>query len=153
MLREEVEGVVKEHGWSKITMGKMRKLDSFMRESQRVNGITHSESQRPALLLCAHPHTVCAVSVMRKTSQDTTLSDGTFIPAGTLVTGASTATHSDARNYENPEVFNPLRFAEMRTDEGEGFKHQFVSTSPEYVPFGHGKHAWYVISQETDWCC
>ncbi|KZT72304.1 cytochrome P450 [Daedalea quercina L-15889] len=122
MLREEVENVVMEHGWSKVAMGKMWKLDSFLRESQRVNGITH-------------------ISVMRKTLQDTTLSDGTFIPAGTLVAGASTATHHDARNYENPDVFDPFRFADMRTEEGEAIKHQFVSTSPEYVPFGHGKHA------------
>ena len=81
---------------------------------------------------------------MRKAKQDFTLSDGTFIPAGTLVAGASTATHRDARNYDNPEVFDPLRFADMRSEEGASIKHQFVSTSPEYVPFGHGKHAWYV---------
>ncbi|KAI0732573.1 cytochrome P450 [Fomitopsis betulina] len=121
-LREEVESVVKEHGWNKIAVGKMWKLDSFMRESQRLNGITH-------------------IAVMRKAKQDFTLSDGTFIPAGTLLAGASTATHRDERNYENPEVFDPLRFADMRSEEGAGIKHQFVSTSPEYVPFGHGKHA------------
>lgn len=46
-LREEVESVVKEHGWNKIAVGKMWKLDSFMRESQRLNGITHSEYDPP----------------------------------------------------------------------------------------------------------
>lgn len=43
MLREEVESAVKKHGWSKTAIDSMRKLDSFMRESQRVNGITHSQ--------------------------------------------------------------------------------------------------------------
>ena len=121
-----------------------------MRESQRLNGITHSESfvAPRALLIHAHP-----VSVMRKTKQDLTLSDGTFIPAGTLVAGASTATHRDERNYENPEVFDPLRFADMRSEEGASIKHQFVSTSPEYVPFGHGKHAWYVLDASLRGCC
>ncbi|KAH9834049.1 cytochrome P450 [Rhodofomes roseus] len=122
LLREEVESVVSEHGWTKVAMNKMWKLDSFMRESQRINGITH-------------------ISVMRKTLQDTTLSDGTFIPAGTVVAGASSATHRDARNYENPEIFDPFRFADMRTEDGASIKHQFVTTSPEYVAFGHGKHA------------
>ena len=42
-LREEVESVVREHGWNKIAIGRMWKLDSFMRESQRLNGITHSK--------------------------------------------------------------------------------------------------------------
>jgi len=78
---------------------------------------------------------------MRKTLQDTTLSDGTFLPAGTIVAGASSATHRDARSYENPDVFDPFRFADMRAEDGANIKHQFVSTSPEYVPFGHGIHA------------
>ena len=43
-------------------------------------------------------------------------------------------------------MFDPLRFADMRSEEGASIKHQFVSTSPEYVPFGHGKHAWYVFA-------
>lgn len=38
-MREEVEEVVREEGWSKISLGKMRKVDSFLRESQRFNGL------------------------------------------------------------------------------------------------------------------
>ena len=41
-LREEVETVLEMDGWTKVAMGKMRKLDSFMRESQRTNGINSS---------------------------------------------------------------------------------------------------------------
>ena len=44
ILREEVEEVVRNEGCTKAAMGKMRKLDSFMRESQRYNGISSSES-------------------------------------------------------------------------------------------------------------
>lgn len=43
-LRKEVEAVLQEDGWTKAAMGKMRKLDSFMRESQRMNGINGSMS-------------------------------------------------------------------------------------------------------------
>lgn len=34
-LREEVENVVKSEGWTKAVMGKMVKLDSFLKESSR----------------------------------------------------------------------------------------------------------------------
>lgn len=42
-LREEVDKVIREEGWTKIALQKLRKLDSFMRENQRVNGITSRE--------------------------------------------------------------------------------------------------------------
>lgn len=38
VLREEVEAVLKEEGWTKNAFVKMRKLDSFLRETQRCNG-------------------------------------------------------------------------------------------------------------------
>ena len=36
---EEVERIIAEEGWTKPSMTKMRKLDSFMKESQRYTGI------------------------------------------------------------------------------------------------------------------
>lgn len=41
-LREEIEPLVKEEGWTKNSMAKMRKLDSLLRESQRHNGVSIS---------------------------------------------------------------------------------------------------------------
>ncbi|CAL1694068.1 unnamed protein product [Somion occarium] len=121
-LREEVDAVIKEEGWTKAAMQKLRKLDSFMRESQRMNGIS-------------------GVSLMRKALKDVTMSDGSFIPAGTMIVAPAVATHMDDENYTNPEVFDPWRFSNMRDGDGEGTKHQFVSTSVDYITFGHGKHA------------
>ena len=43
LLREEVDTLVSAEGWSKATMGKMWKLDSFLKESQRYNGISLSK--------------------------------------------------------------------------------------------------------------
>lgn len=79
---------------------------------------------------------------MRKTILDTVLPDGTFIPSGTLIAGASTATHRDPGNYKDPNSFDALRFVETSTEELADTKHQFVSISPDYIPFGLGKHAW-----------
>jgi ent-kaurene oxidase len=36
-LREEIEQVISEHGWSMVAVSKLQKLDSFIKESQRLN--------------------------------------------------------------------------------------------------------------------
>ncbi|OCH95708.1 cytochrome P450 [Obba rivulosa] len=122
LLREEVETLIAKEGWTKAALMKMWKLDSFMKESQRVNGIN-------------------AISLTRIALQDLHLSDGTFIPAGTLITAAAGAMHSDDENYPDAHKFDPFRFSKLREQEGEGTKHQYVSTSTDYISFGHGKHA------------
>ncbi|KAI0668027.1 cytochrome P450 [Trametes maxima] len=121
-LREEIEGVIKDEGWTKLGMGKMWKLDSFFRESQRIDGIS-------------------LVSLTRVAMKDVTLDDGTFIPRGTFVSAASYPTHHDNSLYADPEYFDPFRFARLREEEGGATRHQFVNTSVDYMPFGHGKHA------------
>ncbi|KAH9849220.1 cytochrome P450 [Lenzites betulinus] len=121
-LREEIEPLVKAEGWTKGTMGKMWKLDSFLRESQRQNGIN-------------------LISLMRGARKDVTLSDGTFIPTGTILAVPVYSMHHDDALYADAEAFDPFRFARMREREGEGAKHQYVNTSIDYVSFGHGKHA------------
>ena len=86
--------------------------------------------------------------------KDVKLSNGTFLPHGTLVSAASYPTHHDEALYPNADVFDPFRFARMRTAEGEGEKHQMVQTSVDYMAFGHGKHAWYVPgSLHRPSCC
>ena len=42
-LREEVEVIVNEQGWTKASLFNMRKLDSFLREALRLGGISPSE--------------------------------------------------------------------------------------------------------------
>ncbi len=38
-LRQEIEAVVAEEGWTKAGMDKMHKIDSFVRETQRLGGL------------------------------------------------------------------------------------------------------------------
>jgi len=121
-LREEVEAVVAQDGWSKAALRKMYLVDSFLAENQRLKGNTSETLTRKAL-------------------KDFTFSDGTYIPKGTLISAATGCLHVDEDLYKNAAVFDPFRFVEMRKAVGEDAKHQFVSTSLEYLPFGHGKHA------------
>ncbi|EIW87324.1 cytochrome P450 [Coniophora puteana RWD-64-598 SS2] len=121
-LREEVETVVAAEGWTKNALAKMRKIDSFLKEEQRRYGIG-------------------VLSMGRKAMQDFTFSDGTFIPKGANVSIASVVAHYDEKSYKDASEFDPFRFSDIREGEGEGVKHQFVSTNAEYLPFGHGRHA------------
>ena len=35
-MRQEVEAIIEAEGWTKASIGKMRKVDSFVKESQRM---------------------------------------------------------------------------------------------------------------------
>ncbi|KAI1793036.1 cytochrome P450 [Ganoderma leucocontextum] len=120
-LREEIEDVLAVEGWTKAALDKMWKLDSLLKESQRFTGIT-------------------VLGMLRRALKDITLSDGTYLPRGSLFAFAGQATHSDSRNYDRSEQFEPFRFSDLR-EAGESARHQFVNTSSEYIPFGRGKHA------------
>lgn len=80
--------------------------------------------------------------------KDYKFSDGTYVPAGTLVVAPVASTHRDAENYENSDIFDPLRFVNLREEDASGnggVKYQYVATSTEYLGFGHGRHAWSVL--------
>jgi hypothetical protein len=38
-MREEIQTVIEEEGWTKSALIKMRKVDSFIRESQRLTAV------------------------------------------------------------------------------------------------------------------
>ncbi|KAF9008808.1 cytochrome P450 [Cyathus striatus] len=122
-MREEVEAVIAEDGWTKVSMGKMRKLDSFIKESSRLAG-------------------AAALLMNRKIVRDFTFSNGLFIPAGTHIAVASYAMHHDEELYPASNKFDGFRFLEMRDGgEGDNMKHQMVSLALDYIAFGHGRHA------------
>lgn len=81
--------------------------------------------------------------------KDYTFSDGTFVPEGTFVAVASKATHTDENIYPRANEFQPFRFSTMRDKdigtEDMASKYGMVSLGTNHVPFGHGKHAWYVV--------
>ncbi|KAI9441481.1 cytochrome P450 [Lactarius indigo] len=120
-LRHEVETVVAEEGWTKAGMDKMHKIDSFIRESQRVDGI---------------------LAVVRLSLRPFTFSNGVTVPAGTLIAVPAVAVHMDKEIYPNPEEFDGFRYSKLRERDGDAaIGHQATSTSAEYLNFGYGRHA------------
>ena len=76
----------------------------------------------------------------RYTMEDVTLSDGLFIPKGVQV-AVSSRLHWDPTVYPEPEKFDGYRFIKMAQDPGKEKLANLVTTSPEHLGFGHGKHA------------
>ncbi|KAF8463174.1 cytochrome P450 [Russula ochroleuca] len=122
-LRQEVDAVIREEGWTKAGIDKMHKIDSFLRETQRLDGLT--------LLI-----------VSRIALRPFTFFNGVTVPAGTLVSIPANAIHTDERIHPNADEFDGFRFAKLRESEGNNMtsRHQAVSTSSELLAFGLGKH-------------
>ncbi|KAK0516828.1 hypothetical protein JMJ35_001431 [Cladonia borealis] len=71
-----------------------------------------------------------------------TLPDGTHIARGTWVGVPLQAVHMDERFYTKPEMFDPFRFARMRTDPAlEGERFDATQTSDKFLAFSYGRHA------------
>jgi len=77
-----------------------------------------------------------------------TLSSGLHLPHGTYFAAAHPQMTASVSYRETPELpqpsfdeFHPFRYSDLRSYEGEENKHQFVTTSPESVAFGHGQWA------------
>ncbi|KAI1415223.1 cytochrome P450 [Hypoxylon sp. FL1857] len=145
-LRAEISAVLMEHGgeWNKRALAAMEKLDSVMRESQRLNSFVTVATSR---------------TVVKKDGIDTP--DGVHIPRGTVVCAPSYPVFHDPAMYPEPDKFKPFRFAEKRAvpssaaaadqngqkkeEEPSSYvqraRQAFATTSPEYCAFGHGRHA------------
>lgn len=104
----------------------MKKLDSVLKESQRLNGVSSLILTRMAL-------------------SDYTFKSGRHpltIPKGTFVAAPATAIHRSNDIYgEDASEFKAFRFSELREDKDSAAKHQMVSTNSGYLAFGHGVHA------------
>jgi len=145
-LRQEVEAVVAEEGWTKAGMDKMHKIDSFLRETQRIDGLSNSSLASFRIVpITNHSYPFSPVVMVRLVLRPFTFSNGVTIPAGNLVSIPSRAAHADERIFENPNEFDGFRFANLRKSEGgdiTGSRCQAVSVSSENLTFGLGRHAW-----------
>ncbi|PYH42434.1 cytochrome P450 [Aspergillus saccharolyticus JOP 1030-1] len=121
-LLEEIHQVQTESPqWSKQSLAKLRKLDSFMKESQRL-------------------HPAGFVTVQRSTVRPYTFQDGLQLPANTFLMFPTYEFTHDGETYPNPEQFDPWRFYRMRT-EGDATKFHFATVSNDSTNFGAGFHA------------
>ncbi|KAF5260756.1 hypothetical protein FOXYS1_8564 [Fusarium oxysporum] len=124
ILREEVESVPRDPNgnFTKDSTVAMNKLDSFLKESQRFNSPDLTTFQRAAIA-------------------DMKLPDGTFVPKGTKLEINTCSIHKDHELYENPELFDGLRFHKWRKVPGKEKKFMYSSSGTDDLSWGFGRHA------------
>lgn len=119
-LKEEITPVLKDGSLNKTSLQQMKYLDSVLKESQRLHGLS-------------------MISMERKAVKTVTLSDGITIPKGAKLC-VNTDFAFEESIYPSPHIFQSDRFLQKR-EAGESNKWQYVTTSPEHLGFGHGRHA------------
>ncbi|KAI1086991.1 cytochrome P450 [Rostrohypoxylon terebratum] len=119
-LREEVIQVIGENGWAKTSLYKLKLMDSFLKEGQRVRPMGSS-------------------TMHRYVEKDIKISDGTVLPHGSRVIVGTN--FMDPTIYPEPEKFDAARFLKMRQQPGQENGWQLVTTHSAHTLFGHGQHA------------
>ncbi|KAI4154388.1 MAG: hypothetical protein LQ340_001720 [Diploschistes diacapsis] len=106
-------------------MARLRKMDSFMKESQRLNPFS-------------------STGFSRKMKTDVTMNDETVFPKHSTVTVPVGCIATDPAIYPDPDTFDGLRFYKLRTEsksKANDGRYQYVTTNKEYLYWGHGVHA------------
>ena len=137
-LREEVEEVVQREGWTKAGIDQMYKLDSLIKESQRLHPLSIGKT---TLMGCAQKVDFLSVAMQRVTVKDHTFIDGTSVPRGTTIAVALDSVHLNDKIYPDPLKFDPFRFVKLKEEDTTGRKFDIVTTSNDSLAFGHGRHA------------
>ncbi|KXJ88002.1 cytochrome P450 [Microdochium bolleyi] len=139
-LREEADAVLWGRGeWTKEKFIAMTRHDSVARETMR----------------CTFPFG--NRGLLRKVMKDGIVTDkGVKLKKGTIVAFLASQAQKDPAKFDNADSFDPWRFSRQveketaassgKTEDGAKKKvayHEtaFVTTSPDYLPFGHGRHA------------
>lgn len=117
--RDELQG---SQVWTRHSLGELRLLDSFMRETHRMHPFTEATMQRTVVV----PYT---------------FKDGLTLPAGISVNFTSLL-HSLDRDAHgaDADIFDPKRWANKR-QHFDTSKFQFASTSDDWLNWGGGPHA------------
>ena len=143
-LREEINTVLAQDGEAiddegqpyitKGSIGKMRKLDSFIKESQRLTPLAFD-------------------GMSRRLHKTMTFSNGITVPRGVLLSMPMFAAHQSERNRiagADPEAevgngpleeFDGYRFARLRELPGNEQRYQATTTGVGQFTYGHGSNA------------
>ncbi|KAM0713943.1 hypothetical protein Q7P37_010906 [Cladosporium fusiforme] len=121
-LRAELKDVLGDDGViDKQTLPKLRKLDSFLRESQRLN-----------------PPSIANIPRFVTDPNGFKTSTGHIIPPGHTVMVRASPINSSSKLWPDPEKFDGFRFSKLRDQPGNEMKYQHTSTGVDNINFGHG---------------
>lgn len=135
----------------KTTLTKLSKLDSFMKESQRLNPPSSCKSTTlllpHLLLLPSQIANQTIVAFNRKVLKDYTLRDGKVLPKSCWIAVAAGPLMLTQSQFDDPLKFDGFRYDRMRQQDSEESQRavaktsQFTSTGVYSLVFGHGRFA------------
>lgn len=121
-IRDEIEEVRKQYpSWTREALQKLWKMDSFMKESSRINPLG-------------------IAGIIRSVTAPVTFKDGLHLPKGAHMVVPLKAVQLDPRNYRDPLVFDPHRYLRMRQTVDPNRFH-FAAISEDCLGFGIGMRA------------
>ncbi|KAL2412774.1 Cytochrome P450 monooxygenase ataF [Exophiala dermatitidis] len=106
---------------NKENIQKLKKLDSFIRESQRLS-----------------PPSLANMPRIVTSPEGLSLPGGYVIPCGERVMVRAHTLNLDPQLWENPETFDGFRFEKLRSIPGNELKYQHATTGVDNINFGHG---------------
>ena len=139
-----MEEVVRSEGWTKAGLDQMHKIDSFIKESQRLNPLWTRKFET-LLSFVDFATNFLLVLLSRVAVDDFTFSDGTTIPRGTFVSVSTDNAHLNHKVYEDPLKFDGFQFSKMR--DGSAKNAGMVSSSPDHIS------PWKTHLSWTIFCC
>lgn len=141
LLREEAERCLAASGgvWTKAAAAQMVRADSVGRETMRLHAFGNRALMRQVMV------------------DNLTTEDGILLPKGALVSVLAHPAQCDGDVFSDPMKFDPFRFSRMREQasgtstptsengetrpEARSGNLTAVSTGPQNLIFGHGRHA------------
>ncbi|KAJ7730245.1 cytochrome P450 [Mycena maculata] len=124
-IRAEITAAIDSEGGvcNKSAVGKFYLLDSLLKEIGRF-------------------HSLFAVGSSRVTLREAVIADGTVLPQGSVVAFAPKPLHHNPQVYNDPDTFDPFRFAKLRRGDNTAhdIQQSFTNLSNDYIVFGIGKH-------------
>ncbi|KAK2752697.1 hypothetical protein FQN54_008075 [Arachnomyces sp. PD_36] len=140
-LKTEINTILETNGgWSKEAIIKMRKLDSALRETERLNPINTGREPTTTYKLKIML-TYISATMMRKSLVPYILADGTHLPEGQWVVAPGRAINRASHAYSNPEEYDAFRFSDLREAPSEVTRYQRTTSGEGFTSFGGGKHA------------
>lgn len=146
-LREELREVLAETNGvlTKQTLTHLKKLDSFMKESQRHNppslGMYFQSAINPTRYMEYLLTESTTATFQRKVLTPIKLSNGLELPAGVIVQCNTGVLDEVPESWGDPHAFDGFRFYKLRSKPEDAHKYQFPSISLESMEFGLGKDA------------
>jgi len=152
-LRLEAHTVLQSGGgvWTVENLNKLHRLDSFLKESQRMNASSFRRFQEAVSLEIADViANAVSVGFDRKAMSTIKLSDGTVILPGDTIAMPSGPMAQDQIYYKDPTKFDGYRFFNATAkgqDATQGLENGYTEIEPGNLSWGNGRFScpgrWY----------